>query len=191
MSYFYPPSIHSIVIDYALNDGDVVLDIGGYRGAWTDALLNRNSGCQYFIFEPVKEFYDVIKSRFKTISNVITLNVALSNYTGRAKMAVVGEGSHITNTGVEIETQDVADFFKEYMINTVALASINIEGHEFTLLPRLIETGLVKKIEKLQIQFHSEYPNAVSLRDKIREQLALTHTEVYCYPFVWESWRRK
>lgn len=192
MNYFYPPSIHETVVDYALKDGDTVLDIGGYHGEWTAVLLDRNKGidCRVFIFEPVLEFCKVILARFSEHKNVTILNTALSDSTGRAKMTVLGEGSHIAESGAEIDTFDVVDFFNEYEISNVALASINVEGHEFKLLPRMIETGLIKNIEKLQVQFHAEYPNAVELRDQIRERLIKTHIEMYCYPFVWESWRR-
>jgi FkbM family methyltransferase len=189
----YPPSIHNTVVDYVLHDGDVVLDIGGYHGEWTAVLLNKNKdiNCRVFVFEPVGRFYDEIKLRFEGRPNITVLNVALSDATGYDTIVEMEEGSHIEDSDYEIETLDVVDFFKKYAIKRVALASVNIEGHEFVLLPRLIESGFIDNIEKLQIQFHETYPNAVERRDKIREWLGVTHEEVYCYPFVWECWKKK
>jgi FkbM family methyltransferase len=176
------------VVNYQLAADAVVLDIGGYLGDWTAALGNQG---RTFIFEPVREFYEAIERRFEADSNITVLNVALSDTTGYDTMIVAKDGSHIADSDWEIETLDIVEFFKRYAIDKIDLASINIEGHEYTLVPRILESGLVNKIEHLQIQFHDKILGAFEGRNAIREQLALTHTESYCYPFVWESWAKK
>jgi FkbM family methyltransferase len=193
MNRFYPPSIHETVVDYQLRDGDVVLDIGGYHGEWTAVLLDRNKGvdCHVFIFEPVTEFYDIIRKRFEGDTKVIVIGAALSAFNGQTTVTVDGEGSHVAPYGQETSLLGISDFFKDYSITEVALASINIEGHEYTLVPRIISSGLISKIDKLQIQFHETQSDAVEFRDLIRTRLSETHEEIYCYPFVWESWRKK
>jgi FkbM family methyltransferase len=193
MNRFYPPSIHETVVDYQLRDGDVVLDVGGYHGEWTAVLLERNRGVKVraFIFEPVTEFYNEITSRFEGRRDITALKVALSDRTSAAAMVVKGEGSYIGSIGLEIKTRDIVEFLSDYKIERVSLASINIEGHEYTLLMRLLDSGLIHQIDRLQIQFHETQPDAGELRDEIRARLSETHEEIYCYPFVWESWRKK
>ncbi len=68
---------------------------------------------------------------------------------------------------------------------------INIEGGEYEVLPRLIDVGMVKDIDRLQIQFHSFVDNAAARREDIQSKLAKTHEMVWCYDFVWECWTRK
>ncbi len=73
----------------------------------------------------------------------------------------------------------------------VALLKINIEGGEYDLLERLLETGLVGQFQHLQVQFHRFVPDAEKRRDFIRTGLAHSHEERWCYPWVWESWTLK
>ena len=82
-----------------------------------------------------------------------------------------------------MELRDVVEIIKSPIDS-----SINIEGGEYRLLPRMLDTGIVNLCQHLQIQFHN-YPNCIKLRDDIRRKLMLTHTEIFNYPFVWESWR--
>jgi hypothetical protein len=68
---------------------------------------------------------------------------------------------------------------------------INIEGGEYELLPRMIESGIIDKIKLLQIQFHEISEDSLSQMNKIREKLKSTHNQVFAYPFVWECWINK
>ena len=74
---------------------------------------------------------------------------------------------------------------------SVALMKINIEGGEYDLLDRMIETGLVESIDNLQVQFHNFTVDAKRRMERIQEALQRTHTLNYQYRFVWENWVRK
>jgi FkbM family methyltransferase len=176
------------VVDYQLAPDDVVLDVGGYLGDWTAAL---NHPGPTFIFEPVPEFASILRKRFDTHSNITVMNTALSDRSGPAHVVVSDDGSYMADMGETANKLDVVGFFRIFVRDTVALVSINIEGHEYTLVPRIIESGLINKIDRIQIQFHENVPNAYSQRDAIREKLVLTHVETYCHPFVWESWTKR
>ena len=67
---------------------------------------------------------------------------------------------------------------------------INIEGGEYDLLDRLITTGLVGKIDNIQVQFHEFVPNAKERMQNIQKKLSKTHTPTYQYEFIWENWKR-
>ena len=67
---------------------------------------------------------------------------------------------------------------------------INIEGGEYAVLERMMETGIIGKCGELQIQFHEWYPEARALREKIVKSLSLSHYRTWNYPFVWENWKR-
>jgi FkbM family methyltransferase len=197
---------HTHLLDYELTSDSTVLDVGGFYGDWTYNLLTHVAPVtpRVYMFEPVKRFYDALHYRFRDdgentvegsvhFPNVTVIEAALSDRTGDAVIADEEEGSSMHHAMAEtpIKTLDVADFMYENAIEKVDLASINIEGHEFTLLPRIIAAGLVERFENIQVQFHSFYPNADTLRGEITSKLSETHTQTYCYPFVWESWRKK
>ena len=68
---------------------------------------------------------------------------------------------------------------------------INIEGGEYDLLEHFLESGFIKNINNIQIQFHDFIPNAEERMKKIQYELEKTHSLTYQYPFVWENWQRK
>jgi hypothetical protein len=67
---------------------------------------------------------------------------------------------------------------------------VNIEGGEYELLERLIDTDLVRAIGDIQVQFHNFWPEAASRMENVQNGLRRTHTPTYQYRFVWENWRR-
>jgi hypothetical protein len=84
-----------------------------------------------------------------------------------------------------------ADFFAETGLAKVDLLKVNIEGGEFPLLDHLIASGLINNVIHLQVQFHDFFPDAMARRERLRQQLTLTHVEQWNFPFIWESWQRR
>jgi hypothetical protein len=69
--------------------------------------------------------------------------------------------------------RDIASFVPEQ-----GITQINPDQHqggEYSLLPRMIETGLVKKCQHIQIQFHEWVPGFHRARRQIRKQLLTCH----------------
>ena len=196
---------HKETITYPeLNEDSLVYDVGGCRGRWAQSILEKYNPCIH-IFEPVKEFYDDCMHRFASDSHVIIHKFGLSDLDHRRMIAKQGVNSSTERGGEnqakmpddpvwgspieeEILLLDIADFLGD--TRNVDLISINCEGGEYDILNRLIETGDIKKFDNVQVQFHDFHPKAIELRNEIRRKLSLTHTERFCYPFVWESWKR-
>jgi hypothetical protein len=106
-----------------------------------------------------------------------------------------GDGSSfVFNKVGKLITAEVRPFelvFDSLGVEEVDLLKINIEGGEFELIPAIIDSGLISRVRFIQVQFHSFAPNAYELREQIRKNLKKTHQEMWCYQFVWESWKRK
>ena len=96
-----------------------------------------------------------------------------------------------SSQNIDIKLVRCVDFIRENNIGKIDLMKINIEGAEYDLLDDLIETGTVKHIDNLLIQFHDFFPEAKSRMDKIHEHLKQTHESTFCHEFVWEGWKRK
>ena len=182
-------------LDYPLTANSVVFDVGGYLGDFA-AEIQKRYGCQIYVFEPVPEFYRQCVARFEGNPKVLCLNYGLSSRDGLFDIGLADNASsfaspHAVGRVQKVEVRSVVECIKQLRIENVDLMKINIEGGEFDVLPALVTSGDINRIRHVQVQFHNFVERAVSLRDRIRDDLALTHAEDWNYEFVWESWSRK
>lgn len=180
-------------LNYNLNEDSVVVDLGGFKGDWS-ALISEKYSCNIHIFEPVREFYSGIKERFNKNPKIHVYNFAASTKNGIAPIFVNGVASSLlvsNQHSQKVVLVDLIHFLESTGVSTVDLIKINIEGSEFEILPYLIEIGKISSFKDIQVQFHDFVPNAVQLRQSIRESLSKTHSLTYDYDFIWENWSKK
>jgi FkbM family methyltransferase len=178
--------------NFDLNTESLVLDFGGYKGQWASDIYSKYN-CKIYIFEPLKMYFDKISERFEKNPKIETFCLALGEFRRTEQIGICDDGTSVFRDTQEksiIQFEDVAVFFDEFNIGEIDLLKMNIEGGEYELLKRLIETGLIKKIKQIQIQFHNiESDSEKKMRD-ICGNLAKTHTASFQYKFVWENWVR-
>ena len=182
-------------IDYKLGPESLVFDVGGYRGDFASEIYERYK-CQIWIFEPVLSFHNFMESRFKENEKIRLFNLGLDRETRTTSISMgMDRSSYERDLGEEkfeeVHLKNVVEFIKENSVLHIDLMKINIEGAEYELLDKLLESELHKIITNIQIQFHDFVPFAKARRDAIREKLAETHILCWDYPFVWESWEIK
>ena len=51
-------------LNYNLDKDSIVIDAGGYKGWFAENIYNKYK-CNVYVFEPVKEYYDLIVNKFK------------------------------------------------------------------------------------------------------------------------------
>ncbi|HET8926150.1 MAG TPA: FkbM family methyltransferase [Candidatus Acidoferrum sp.] len=178
---------------YALEPRSVVLDVGGFSGDWAASVVERYR-CSVLVFEPIPEHFDTLRKRLGGVQGVDLYPFGLSDRTERRAMAVLGNGSSAFRTSgpartVRVPLVDIAEFWSDRGLAHVDLLKVNIEGGEFPLLERMLDTGLTRRCANIQVQFHADYPDAVERRESIRARLAKTHELTWDYFFVWENWR--
>jgi FkbM family methyltransferase len=179
--------------DFDLNNESIVFDLGGYKGQWASDIYSRFN-CYISVFEPVKDYYEKITDRFKFNSKIKTYALALSKENRDDKIAMSDDGSSLFKENSQrelIHFVDVLDFFTKSQVTKIDLMKINIEGGEYDLLDRLIETNLINNISFLHIQFHDFVPDADERMEKIKKNLILTHSLELEYKYVWENWKLK
>jgi len=179
-------------LNYDITSEDIVFDAGGFKGDFADRIYDLYK-CNIHIFEPVKTFYDNIKNRFNTNSKITIYQYGLGKDSRQLKIHLGGDSTKLLDhgDGELAEVRDIQLVLNNLQNPTVKLFKINIEGGEYDLLDRLIETGLIKNIVNLQVQFHNFYPNALERYNTIVTNLNKTHNQTYCYPFIWEGWKIK
>lgn len=184
----------SLRLNYPLTEQSVVFDAGGYVGEWSEAIIERYNPF-VFIFEPIPEYFENLKAKFHHNSKVCVMNVGLADHTFVAQMEKRNDGSSLLMNGStrqieDVQMVDIHEIIRERRIGDIALIKINIEGGEYALLQRMLQTQITLQCYNIQVQFHNFYPNAESLRRQIRQELMKTHQLTYDYPFVWENWQR-
>jgi FkbM family methyltransferase len=182
-------------LDYPLDSMSLVVDLGGYHGDFA-ARIHERYGARVLVFEPVRRFHDMCKHRFRDNPAVEVFQFGLSSASGEVSMILDDDGSSIVRRSRQSQSETVKlvefrSFAEQRNIERIDLLKLNIEGGEYDVLPHLIDTRFIRNVENVQVQFHNFVEGAVRKRDEIRERLRETHVESWCYPFVWESWRRK
>jgi len=177
-------------VDFPLSRDSVVFDVGGYRGAWTEDLIERLGFCpEVHVFEPIAEYsFDIPKRE-----RVEVHPFALGAIDKEDLFIEAGDASGVfpdSGITVKVNVRDIYGVFQELGIYTLDLISINCEGGEYDILDRMIRTGLISRCKYIQIQFHDLFPEASDRRRDIRHSLTASHKERYCKPWVWEAWER-
>lgn len=180
------PFTEEMRYDYPLTADSLVIDIGSYKGEFARKI--GQSGCRVIGFEPIKEFWDeAIQNQSPTTT---IYNFALGGKTDYVPFFVRNNSTGRYMESEEIRLCSVIDV-DTMDFEDIDLMKLNVEGSEFDILERMIETGMHKNVDNLQIQFHVVIPDAVERRDKIRKSLSVTHSITYDEPWTWENWKRK
>ncbi len=181
-----------------LQSNSIVLDVGAYTGEWAE-VINDKYSAQIVAFEPDPRNFRQLEKRFADSDRQKCFSYGLSGSNERLPISLEYLGSSVFNTiegekGVDWEDaqlRDISEVWAELSLDRVDLMKINIEGGEFPLLERMIETNLLHKVGCFLIQFHEWHPGAYSRRRAIRKTLAQTHELNWDYHFIWEKWTRK
>lgn len=172
---------------------DTVLDVGGYEGDWA-ATMRADHDATVHVFEPHPRFAAKIKERFAGDPKTHVHDFAIGSSDGtlslsddaNASSAMISDGPQVEGT-----IRDAAEAWDALGLGDVAVVKMNIEGGEYDLLPALIRSGLIERVDRLMVQFHNYSAGDGARRDAIRADLEKTHECEWVYPFVWEQWRRR
>lgn len=184
-------------LEYDLNENSLVIDLGGYKGQFASDLFGKYM-CKVLVFEPIKEYYEMIQDRFKKNPKIDAFKFALGEHDKTEFFYMDDDGTSINNKSgrdesfkQEVVFRDIEAFFKEQNITSVDLVKINIEGGEYDLLEYILEKDMAKIFKNIQVQFHKYINNSEEKMVSIQTKLQKTHEINWQYRFVWENWVRK
>ncbi len=181
-----------------LTPESLAVDVGAFEGRWSSRVYARY-GCTIDAFELSPEFFDVMRVVAEENEGVRSHEYGLGGRDEEVRVSQTNLGSSVFVNPVSGEDvqwidgkiRDIVEVWAELGWDRVDVMKMNIEGGEYDLLERLIETGLHTKVDCLFIQFHEWIPDAYARRRKIRRALRHTHEEEWGYPWVWEKWVRR
>ena len=188
-----------------LTNDSTVIDFGGYKGEFAFKIQEKYK-CNVYVYEPINEYCDDMEkyknpkvhiNRFSVGSHTGTEEIAVEEGTTFEKYGRRKNNSHkgepnksiIEAPRRKIDVVDILSVMKNY--DTVDLMKINIEGAEFDILPKLISSGEINKVENLQVQFHSFVEGAYDNYKLIKEQLSKDYDIVLDSLWKWTFWKRK
>jgi FkbM family methyltransferase len=165
-----------------VEDGDVVLDIGGNKGFFSLNSLQKGASKVYCV-EPVKHSFEQIKKLLNGFNNVEFFNMAVSSDNGVINMFVDHESTAsncVTTYGnlfgknsnnVEVESININTLF-EKINNKIDFMKIDCEGSEYDIFNTISEKNL-KSVKKIVVETHGDkidnfvYNKLISCKFKI------------------------
>jgi len=204
--HYYRPTIYrfvratilnnDIMYQAPLNKGDIVLDVGAYHGKWANRVYELYQP-RIFMYEPDPPSVRKLQQMFADNEDVELREYGLGARDAQLEMIQKGMGSSFygSNTkGHKIITapvRDIASELDELGYEQVDLIKLNIEGGEYDVMERLIETDWLPRVRIFMIQFHEWFDGAHRRHRRIHRALRKTHDVSWRYPFIWEQWIRK
>lgn len=181
--------------DLRIDDHDLAIDAGAYRGDWSAEILVQY-GCRVMLIEAVPDFVRSLAERFRHNKRVQIVEGAIAHREGMTAINVKSNSSslfRVPNSQQSVETPliDVKRLMDAEKRHDVACLKLNVEGAEYDVLERLIAVQQMPRVRELIVQFHDFAPDALRRRSAIQAALAHTHVCRFDYPFVWERWTRK
>lgn len=184
----------SLLYDLPVKTGGLIIDAGGYEGEWSAGMVSRY-GCRSIIFEPVPAFFEHCEKYFINNGLVRVNKAAVGGSDRKAIFNVLDNGTSEyrgSNQAQRIESNviDISRILAEIGTHIDCL-KLNIEGGEYEVLERMLETNSIHLCDSFLIQFHRQPDGYESRYEKIVEALRRTHDQCWCYNMVWEKWVRK
>jgi FkbM family methyltransferase len=176
-----------------LNDKSVVIDAGCYEGEFTKEILIRY-GCKVLAFEPLDLEYKKLNLIFRNNKSVKLYKYALLDNNCRIYFNIDGLNSSIVNNNNRnrkslVRAINILDILKKY--SRIDLLKLNVEGAEYKILAKLINSHKLRNINSYLIQFHP-IVNSKNLRACIRKSLLKNKYKlIFNYDYVWELWSKK
>ncbi|XP_069110257.1 uncharacterized protein [Argopecten irradians] len=182
-----------------LNNHSFIIEAGGHRGVDVSELNERFHPGVYVVLEPVREFYEILKEKFKDSPNIVVYNfgVDVKSSTFLVNQGNDGISIYKKQKGtVKLQVIAVSEFLQKLKISEsrkVDLLTLNCEGCEYAFLDYLISTDYIHLFRNIQFQSHRapDICHPVKRYCWYQELLSKTHKIVFQHKFWWESWMQK
>lgn len=177
-------------IEWPLTSDSVVVEVGGYKGRWALQIAERYAP-KLYVFEPQPWAYETCREVLGDRAFVI--NAALGTRNGSVTMAkwetdgcsLVDDGEH----GPEVSMLEISAALRSFEIDHIDLMLINIEGYEYTLIPHMLDQGILP--DRLMVQFHTFADPLGVAQAQIYERLdSLGYRIAWTYGIMLTAWEK-
>lgn len=168
------PSLYSNIniIAENIDDKDLFFDIGANVGSITEGLLKIKNNLNCVLVEPVSDFYEYCRNKFKENSNVEIYNCGISYKNAKCSMNIdqynYGYTRTVLNENGESQLYSFEYFIKNIVKREPDFIKIDVEDHGIEVMlglipylhtskkcPKiLIEKGWDQKYEKIITEYY-------------------------------------
>lgn len=178
--------------NHELSTSDTVLVLGGYKGKSIKIWRNLYD-CNVVAYEPIPAFFELLNEKFAGDHKVSLHQFAVSDKEESILFALAEEGTSAflkAEQNLRIAAKDIEAELARINPSPVVI-EMNIEGGEYVVLKRLLQTQSIRKVHTLLIQFHNYGYEQELARAQIRLALSETHFCEFSYEWLWEKWTLK
>ena len=180
---------------FHLNEDSLFIDVGGYDGDFTKHIF-LNFNCRSILFEPYFPFFKKCQKRFKRDDRVCLINAGLGKADRFRKIYEYKEGTSLfkewhkkkEEQGEWVYIMNTSNFLKNFKIDGMKL---NCEGAEYEIIDNLYQSGEIKNIKEILIEFHLMKGHTYERTQEILSKTHLKETYHSKDKFIWEMWTRK
>lgn len=176
--------------DYLTADS-VVLEAGSYRGKFAAGIAERY-GCRVEGYEP--SFFSRAAALVET-AKYPTVTIHPYGLSDREERRILYD-THRDSSNLFVGEQEPSELVSlvdvaqvVHDLGHVDLFSINCEGWEFHIFPRLIDTGELRLVERMMIQWHAVVEDADARKMEIQSTFAKEYRMLWNLG-AWEMWER-
>lgn len=176
-----------------LTPDSLVLEVGAYQGRWAKEIC-RKYNPRLYAFEPARWAYDICKAELADYPNAHVFNFGLGKVNDILPMGEYETDgcSFLKNSRVQGGVgaiREIVRVFERLKIERVDLMLMNIEGYEYVLLPYMIETGLLDKVDTLMVQFH-DFAADIAAHERLIMSIEKTHKVLWDYGTTLKAWEK-
>lgn len=170
-----------------LGKDDIAIDCGANIGKITERMAK--NGATVYAFEPNPYAYQALLDRVGDLPNVHCFNEAVLDREDTLRLylhknapndqirwsqgssLLVNKGNINPKTFVEVKVIDIVSFIRD--LNTpIKVLKMDVEGVEYPIIHKLIDTGLIHQIEYLLVETHERKSPELQIEtEKLKERI--------------------
>ena len=173
-------------LDWPLTQDSIVVEVGGYTGRWALQIAERY-GCMIEVYEPQPWAAAVCAE----VLRPYTATVLPWGLGVRDETLPMGEWGTDGCSFVKDGGGEIAQLVDATTVlpDRIDLMLMNIEGYEYTLIPYMLDNGILP--QRLMVQFHPFTEEQKAIQAQIYERLhALGYTIPWSYGVILTAWER-
>ena len=191
------------------------IDVGAFKGKYTDLILKMNNNCKILMIEPQKKYYSFLKEKYNNNNQIEISRIGLSKkkelldlrvnkheitstfskfneknrYLNYKAILFDSNLKNMTTSFENVQVYPLSQILEEKNIRSVDLIKIDTEGHEYEVLIGI--QNFIKRIKYILIEFHIDFIYENYNSDKMHNYLTENNFKLlkkFNFPFTtWED----
>tara|TARA_B100000287_G_scaffold434773_1_gene500330 strand:- start:1361 stop:2050 length:690 start_codon:yes stop_codon:yes gene_type:complete len=174
-----------------------IVDVGCQVGAFSILASHLYPECSVLAFEMMQENYSIASKNLEKLENTTCFHGAVvgknkpvgfmknDNNTGGHKTVYEGKDSYLSESRFDADYKlehnfksfNFLEIFSDNNIDRIDFLKMDCEGSEYEIIPHLIKTDLIKKIDNISIELHGrdqkEYEITLDFLSKSYEEVSI------------------